>query len=102
MIVDFSLVGSVVSVDGFQNEIFFQGIRDLTSDNPVTSAGPAAIMIQQPPNGENGQDAHSFQFIFPVVPPGQHDISIEYKVGTARSPVPSGATDQWIMTVHHR
>jgi hypothetical protein len=102
VLVDFSIVGNVVSVNGFGNNIRFRAILDAAGSNPITSAGQPAQMIQQPPNGENDAEAHSFQFVFPGVAPGQHDVAIQYKVQNAGSQVPSGGTDQWIMTVRHR
>jgi hypothetical protein len=106
VLVEFSIVGAAVTLDPtFGNSIRFQALLDAVN-NPKTSAGPAAQMLQSPRSAEiNDVDAHTYQFVFPSVAPGAHDVAIQYRVQNAGNPPdtpPGGVFQQWIMTVRHR
>jgi hypothetical protein len=105
VLVQFSIVGAATSFDpAFGNAVLFRALLD----EQITNAGPAAQMLQASRNiqmGDNSADAHTYQFVFPSVAPGPHDVAIQARVLNAGNPPstpPGGSFQQWIMTVRHR
>jgi hypothetical protein len=105
VLVAFSIEGAAVSLNPtFGNGVFFRAILD----QQITNAGPAVQMLQASRNvqtGDNDVDAHTYQFIFPSVAPGPHEVAIQARVqhaGDFPTTPPGGVFQQWIMTVRHR
>lgn len=103
VIVDFSIVGTATVYDpDVGNDFIFRAVIDGT----IFNIGAGVNMIESPRGPAqfvNGA-AHSYSFVFPSVPPGQHTLMIQARVIFAEPPpaVPGGEFQEWVAVVRHR